>query len=426
MRKILVVLLSMASVSLAADSHAQFLAEIASIPAIDNHAHPVCPPATVPGDRDFDALPVDSLEPESDPVMARPGNPELAMAWKALFNAGATDLQQKRAAVQKARGATYSVWVLDQAKVQVMLANRVSMCEGIAKPRFAWVPYADALLFPLDNSKLAGDNPDRKVYVPLEQKVLRRYLAQRGMQSAPAKLKEYLEQVVTPTLEEQRRGGAVAEKFEIAYLRKFDFGDPARSEAERVYTEGQTDGAPSQADYKILQDYLFRYIVLECGRLGMAVHLHTMAGAGGYFDVAGVNPLLLEPVLNDPTMRKTKFVFVHGGWPYTREIGALLEKPNVYLDFSSQSLSIPPATLAVTLREWMERNPEKVLYGTDAYPQSETMGWEEALWMANRNGREALALALEAMERDNQVTHEQALKIAHQVLHDNAAGMYGL
>jgi hypothetical protein len=343
-----------------------------------------------------------------------------------LFNAGAADLHLKQEAVQKAQGAKYSVWVLDQAKVQVMLANRVSICEGIAKPRFAWVPYADALLFPLDNSKLAGDNPDRRVYVPLEQKVLRRYLNQRGLQSAPRTLKEYLEQVVTPTLEDQRKDGAVAEKFEIAYLRKFDFGDPPRSEAERVYAEGQTHGAPSQADYKILQDYLFRYIALECGRLGMAVHLHTMAGAGGYFDVAGVNPLLLEPVLNDPAMRKTKFVFVHGGWPYTREIGALLEKPNVYLDFSSQSLSIPPATLAVTLREWMERNPEKVLYGTDAYPQSETMGWEEALWMANRNGREALALALEAMERDREVTHEQALKIAHQVLHDNAAGMYGL
>ena len=41
-------------------SDAQFLAEIEQIPAIDNHAHPVCPPATAPGDRDFDALPVDN------------------------------------------------------------------------------------------------------------------------------------------------------------------------------------------------------------------------------------------------------------------------------------------------------------------------------------------------------------------------------
>jgi hypothetical protein len=26
---------------------------------------------------------------------------------------------------------------------------------------------------------------------------------------------------------------------------------------------------------------------------------------------------------------------LHGGWPFTREIGALLTKPNAYLDFSA-------------------------------------------------------------------------------------------
>ena len=53
---------------------------------------------------------------------------------------------------------------------------------------------------------------------------------------------------------------------------------------------------------------LFRYIASECGRLGMAVHIHTEAGAGSYFDVAGANPLNLESVLDDPGLRKTKFV----------------------------------------------------------------------------------------------------------------------
>jgi hypothetical protein len=408
------------------------LPHIQEITAIDNHAHPVCPPATVPGDRDFDALPVDHLEPESDPVLMHPSNPNLALAWKALFGfsgqadtpAGLRQLQQAREAVRKQQGSNYSIWVLDQSQVGTMLANRVSLCEGIAPPRFAWVPYADALLFPLDNSHLAGNNPDRKVYVPLEDRLLHRYLTQRGLRTPPSTLKQYLQLVVTPTLEEQRRGGAIAEKFEIAYLRKFDFADPSAGAAEAVYSRSIGHGPPSTSDYKILQDYLFRYIAGECGRLGMAVHLHTMAGAGGYFDVAGVNPLLMEPVLNDPRLRKTRFVFVHGGWPYTREIGALLEKPNVYLDYSSQALSFSPATLSVTLREWLERNPEKVLYGTDAYPSTDLMGWEESLWMANKTAREALALALEAMERDHEVTREQALQLAHQVLHDNAMSLY--
>jgi hypothetical protein len=409
---------------LSATLQAQLLTEIERIPAIDDHAHPVCPPVTVPGDRDFDALPVDHLEAESDPLLMR-SNANLPLAWKALygFSGPASGLAEAREKVRKQQGKNYSIWVLDQSHVETMLGNRVSLCDGIGKPRFAWVPYADALLFPLDNSELASANPDRRVYFPLENKLLRRYLSNLGLSKMPATFKDYLAKVVTPTLEGQHKGGAVAEKFEIAYLRKFDFGDPSLTDASAVYEKG---GIPTAADYKTLQDYLFRYVAGECGRLGMAVQLHTMAGAGGYFDVSGVNPLLLEPVLNDPRMRKTKFVFIHGGWPYTRELGALLEKPNVYLDYSSMSLSFFPATLAATLREWLERNPEKVLYGTDAYPSSDLMGWEESLWMANKTAREALAIALDGMVRDHELTQEQALGFAHQVLHDNAKSLYGL
>jgi hypothetical protein len=48
----------------------QLATAIAGIRAIDNHAHPVL---TAPGDREFDALPVDNMEPQSDTVAMRPG-----------------------------------------------------------------------------------------------------------------------------------------------------------------------------------------------------------------------------------------------------------------------------------------------------------------------------------------------------------------
>ena len=52
--------------------------EIAEIKAIDNHAHPVRPPgAGEAPDNEFDALPVDNLEAQSDPVRVRSGSPEL-------------------------------------------------------------------------------------------------------------------------------------------------------------------------------------------------------------------------------------------------------------------------------------------------------------------------------------------------------------
>ena len=181
----------------------------------------------------------------------------------------------------------------------------------------------------------------------------------RRRRRLPATLAEYVARVVTPTLERHKQGGAVAEKFEAAYLRSLAFDAVDAAQADRVYRQK----TPSAADYKLLQDYLFRTIAAECGRLGMAVHLHTMAGAGSYFDVAGANPLNLEPVLDDPSLRKTNFVMVHGGWPFTREINALLQKPNAYLDFSAQSLLLSPATLAGIMREWLEHQPEKVMFG---------------------------------------------------------------
>jgi hypothetical protein len=398
------------------------LAEIQQIRAIDNHAHPVrVSGAREPPDREFDALPVDNMEPQSDPVNLRPQSPAIAAAAQALF--GGPGGKQR---IQREQGDNYPAWVLDQMGVDVMLANRVAMGASIQPPRFRWVPYADALLFPLDNSALAQQNPDRKSFFALEDRVRQRYLKDAGMEKPPATLSDYLARVVTPTLERQRQGGAVAEKFEAAYLRSLAFDKVDRAEAARIYQRFAGKPGPAQLEYKPLQDFLFRYIAAECGRLGMAVHLHTMAGAGSYFDIAGANPLNLESVLNDPALRQTKIVMLHGGWPFISEIGALLTKPTAYLDFSAQDLSRTPASLAGTLREWLEFVPEKVMFGTDAYPYIPEMGWEESGWIAARTGRLALAIALTGMLRDGEISRSRASELARMVLRENARALYRL
>ena len=87
---------------------------------------------------------------------------------------------------------------------------------------------------------------------------------------------------------------------------------------------------------------------------------------------------------------------------------------------------LPPATLARSLREWLEWTPEKVLFGTDAYPYSDGLGWEESGWLAARRGREALAIALTGMMRDGEISRERALELARMVLRENARRLYGL
>lgn len=408
---------------------------IATLPAIDNHAHPVLPPPNLASDRKFDALPVDNMEPQTDPAAWRPDSLQLADAWKALWHFteapplspdGMKRLAASRDKVRSQQGERFDQWVLDQAHIATMLANRVSLGAGVLPPRFRWVPYVDALVFPLDNSGLAAATPDRALFFPLEDKLRAQYLQAVHLQSVPPTLDGYLSQVVTPTLERQHAEGAVAEKFEMAYLRGFDFTDPSREQAARIYARLVNRPHPDLAEYKILQDFLFRFIAAECGRLHMAVHLHAMSGAGGYFSIAGVNPLLLEPLFNAPRLRQTRFVMLHGGWPFVHEIGALLQKPNTWLDLSQQSLVIPPHTLAGWLREWLEIFPDKVLFATDGYPYSDSLSWEEASFIASRNIRQALGLALTGMLRDREVTREQAAAIARGVLHDNAARLYGI
>jgi uncharacterized protein len=406
---------------------------IESTQAFDNHAHPMLSPPDDASDRNFDALPVDNMAPQTDPLAWRADNPQLKAAWAALWGfrhdppldaAGLRQLDAARARVKAREAQHYSAWVLKQAGIGTMLANRVSMGTGVEPPAFRWVPYADALLFPLDNSGLAKATPDRAQFFPLEDKLRARYLEAVGMKAIPPTLQEYLDNVVTLTLERQRREGAVAEKFEVAYLRSFGFTDTPQDEAARIYAKGARGGEPDQREYMRLQDFLFRYIALQCGRLGMAVHLHTMSGGGGYFDIAGANPLRLEPLFNDARLRNTRFVMLHGGWPFVREAGALLQKPNVYLDISQQALTFPPRTLAVWLREWLETFPDKVLFGTDGYQFSQSLGWEEATWIASHNARQALGLALTGMMRDGEISRERAEQIAGMVLRKNAESLY--
>jgi len=65
------------------------------------------------------------------------------------------------------------------------------------------------------------------------------------------------------------------------------------------------------------------------------------------------------------------------------------------------------------------------MFGTDAYPLTPTIGWEEVGWIATKTARVALAIALTDMMNDGEITRERALEEARMVLRENAAGLYG-
>jgi hypothetical protein len=411
------------------------LSEIMKIKAIDNHAHPVkYVPEGEPPDTEFDALPLDAIAAFPLPVRLSPTNPEFIRAWKDLYGykhsdmseAHVRELMSAKQAVMKQKGEGTPAWILDQVNIETMFANRVAMGRGLPSPRFRWVPFDDALLFPLSNEAQKRFNQDYKGFYPAEEKLLKRYLVDLGLRALPAALDAYLKQVVTPTLERQKRNGAVAIKYEAAYLRKLDFDNPDEAKARLTYTRYVRGGEAPASDYKALQDFLFFYIGREAGRLGLAVHIHCIEGAGGFYRQSGSNPLLLETAFNDASLRKTNFVVVHGGYPFTKEMGALMSKPNVYADFSAQTFFTYPRELSETLRNWLEFYPDKVLFGTDAFSFGPEVDWGEVAWLSNTTARQALALALTGMMNDGELDRARAMELAHMVMHDNAAKLYGL
>jgi hypothetical protein len=435
-RTLVVVLAAIGVVSAQQTADPALLRELRAIRAIDNHAHVVRP---VPDDKDYDALPFELLDPPpagsiAAPVYLRPDNPAFVRAWKALFlypHADASPPHAKEAAAlkekaMKAHGAAYPAWVLDQQGIDIVLANRITMGPELQGPRFRWVPFADPLIFPLDNSVAKAANRDYAAFYPAEEKLLHHYMTESGVPALPATLPEYCRAVVTATLERHKAAGAVAEKLEIAYLRWLDFGPAAEADAARVYARHVTGGPPAPADYRTLQDYLFAYVAREAGRLGLAIHIHVANGGGANYDQRGSNPVLLTWAFNEPALRKTNFVIVHGGYPSYRETAGLISKPNVYADFSGLSFFEGVEGQAALLRGWLSQWPEKVLFGTDATPNTEEISWEETGWVASQTAREALAIALTGMIHDGEITRARASELARMVLRENAKNLYGL
>ncbi len=394
---------------------------IESIRAIDNHAHVV---ASSPGqDTGYDQLRCDALAPALSlpPANLRFGD-DLSSAWKALYDvsgSAATDslltkLKDRKDAARKAHGSQYHEWVLQQAGIDIVLANRVRMAAQLGA-HFRWVGFADALLFPLDNSGGKARNPDRQAFFGATEQLLREYLQAVGVESLPPTLDEYVNRVIQPTLERQKKEGAVAIKFEAAYLRSLDFEPAEKGAADAVYARFVGGGQPKADEYTLLQDFLFASIAAEAGQLGLPVHIHTGSGCGEYFIDSGADPMLLSSALNDPLLRKTTFVLLHGGTPNERHLASLILKPNVYTDISVQGLEHSPAELARILRPWLEMMPEHVMFGTDAGPFGPGADWEETTWMASHRSRRALAIALNGMVKDDVITEARAREIAEGV-----------
>jgi hypothetical protein len=403
----------------------KLLKQIEQIPIYDNHSH-----ATFPDDPDMDAM---ASPPEASSVLRlRDDNPEFVAAAKALFGYPYDDFQpahakwliDKKKAAEQQGGTAYFDGILDKLNVETCLANRVALAPYLNPKRFHWVFFVDSFLFPFDNHDQIAKNGDMAVYIPLQEKVLQRYKKQESITDLPADLAGY-ESFVRQTLADNQKKGGVAMKFEAAYFRSLYFSDPPGAKAEEIYAKYRGGDVPNEQDYRLFQDYIFRVLIEQAGKLGLPVHFHSAVGPGDYFSLRNGNPLNLENVLRDPRYSKVKFVLIHGGYPYTLEMIWLTAAKNVYTDSSLMGYYVYPSELKNILKQWISLFPEKMMFASDAFPFNEAVSAEETYWLAVRSARTAVAAALAELVAEGAFSEAKALELAHLYLHDNAARLYG-
>lgn len=404
--------------------YTRLLAQIEKIAIFDHHAHP-----GFPDDPDVDAM---AAPPGSSPLRERDTNPELVAAAKALFQYPYDDLSKehskwlinKKAELKKQQGTAYFSNLLDKLNIEQGVANRAMMADYLDPKRFVWVFFADSFMWPFDNKHEIGRNVDEGVYIPLQEKMLHRWMAQESVTQLPATLDDYL-RFITQVLEDnQKNKGGIAMKFEVAYFRSMKFGDPSREQAEEIYKKYVGGGVPPEPDYRTFQDYIFRYLVREGGRLHLPVHIHTAVGIGDYFNISESNVMNLENILRDPRYAETVFVLIHGGYPLEREAIWLASVKNVYMDSSLMEVVMYPAAFKDSLKQWLETFPDKITFGTDSFPYNDALGAEESYWLGVQTARMALAGALAEMISTGEITESKALEMAHAYLHDTAVSLY--
>jgi uncharacterized protein len=407
-------------------TYERLLKQIDAIPMFDNHAHP-----GFGDDPDVDAMaaPPD----ESSTLRVREDNPEFAAGAKALYGYPFDDFRPEHAkwladrskAAEQSGSTAYFDDLLDKLNVQVCLANRAMMPPYLDPKRYHWVFFMDSFFFPFDNRAQAASNPDMGVYIPLQEKMLARYKKQEGVEDLPDHLAAYVDFLRRTMMDNQQKHGGVAIKFEAAYFRTLYFTDPPRMRAEIIYDKYKKGGVPAEGEYREFQDYIFRVIIGQAAKQHLPVHFHSAVGIGDYFSLTKGYVLNLENVLRDPRYKDVTFVLLHGGWPYFREAAMLTAVKNVYLDTSLQTDYLYPSQFKDVMKQLLTLFPDKMMYGSDAFPFNDALGAEESMWLAARTARTSLAAALAELVDEGAISEAKALELAHGYLHDNAVRIYG-
>ncbi len=307
---------------------------------------------------------------------------------------------------------------LDACGIDKILANSNLPKKDLDQSRVLWVPFVDSLLYPLDPSDLKSITPELKNallrYFEENKKLAQKFKAK------PQSLQSYLEFLDT-VLGDYKQKGAAALKVASAYIRTLWFDRVEEEEAREIFDEAQEKKILSWTRYKKLQDFIARYIFFNAGELDLPVHFHTGFGATATLKNLDSSPMNLESVFSDMKFKKSRFVMLHAGYPYWDKLKPLLEKKNVFVEFSAVNWMVYEHELAEIIYQWLSYHglAEKPMFGSDA-------GTPVFFWIAAENSRLAIYRALARLIEERIIDEEKAILLARKIMRDNAIYVHNL
>lgn len=392
-----------------------------TVPAIDVHTHLLSPGEFDPSLGNTGPLQLRSTHPWLSTVIRRRfGVSTQPNDWPATIKM----INAARSKMAGRLGQT-GYWSdhLDFAVTEIALVNQISR-QGMDGKRLRWVPHASVLLYPLPATHLMERSPSHKTDIADAQKDLQTFLKEGGLSESPTDLQSYV-RFVDATLRRWQQQGAVGIKFWDAYLRTLRIADVQEPQAAVLYAKGRTVPL-SRDEYLAVQDYLWRHILLEAGKISLPVHIHSSLGVPPFLRTLESDVRNLEDVLTDPQFFQTQVVLIHGGAPWYEIAAYLALKPNVWIDISALAFLRPVTDFAAILRQYLIFAPEKVLYGTDAAAYPSMPGGADVLHLVvSRATRDGLYIALNELIRDGVIDERQAIEMGRGVLRENARRLHG-
>ncbi len=222
-------------------------------------------------------------------------------------------------------------------------------------------------------------------------------------------LEDYLV-VLEHWLRAGRAAGGVCLKSTVAYERTLLFERVDKESASRIF--GRAKSQLSDAEVKQFEDFIMWQLVDLSGRLELPFQIHT-----GHARIQGSNPMnLLNLIEANP---KTKFILFHGGYPWIGETGAIMQRHGRHVWIDTVWLPTISYTMAKrAYQEFLEVMPSnRLMWGAD-------VTHAEGVYGATEFTRRCLAEALAEKVERGELREDDARRIGHQVLRDNALELF--